>query len=70
MTETYSQRWRREHRPGRPGKIESDPEVKAFVDANLPRMTFRELARACRDKFGAARAPGRSAVHRYWQSRR
>lgn len=52
--------------PGRPGKIIGDPELRAFVDANLPTMTLAALAAACRAKFGPARAPGYTSVWRYW----
>lgn len=54
------------HRPGNPSKLD-DPEVRAFVDARIENMTFEELALACLDRFDDGRAPGRSALHRYWK---
>lgn len=62
--------WRRLHRPGHPGKIDRDPEVKAFVDANLAAMTFMDLAQECRARFGADRAPSKSSLSRYWNRAR
>lgn len=58
--------WREQHRAGHPHKILRDPEVEAFVEGSLPSMTFQAIADACRERFGAERAPGKSAVHRYW----
>lgn len=54
------------HRSGKPSKLD-DPEVRAFVDARIENMTFEELALACLDRFDDGRAPGRSALHRYWK---
>ncbi|MFD2439479.1 hypothetical protein ACFSS8_04090 [Paracoccus kondratievae] len=34
------------HRPGRPGKIASDSELRAFVEARLSHMTFAEIEAA------------------------
>lgn len=58
--------WRRLHLPGSPAKIPADPELRAFVDERLPTMTFGQIAAACAKRFGRGRAPGKSAVHRYW----
>ena len=57
---------RRRHIPGRPFKVCMDTEVRLFVDLALESMTFVEIAKACRERFGAERAPGKSAVYRYW----
>lgn len=59
--------WRRRHLPGVPSKISSDAEVRQFVTSAFDTMTFDAIADACRKKFGPKRAPGKSAVHRYWQ---
>ena len=58
--------WRRLHLPGSPSKIQIDPELRAFVDERLPTMTLKQIAAACVKRFGRKRAPGKSAVHRYW----
>jgi hypothetical protein len=60
--------WRRLHLPGTPGKISGDPEIRAFVDGLLDTTTMVQIAEACKQRFGAARAPGKSAVHRYWST--
>lgn len=51
-------------------KIYADAKIRAFIDRHLPEMTFERLAKACRRKFGAHRAPSLSAIHRYYLSRR
>jgi hypothetical protein len=60
--------WKGLHMVGRRPKIETDPEVRAFVDDALTRMTFQEVADAAREQFGAGRAPGLSVIHRYWHA--
>jgi hypothetical protein len=58
--------WRRLHLPGTPGKISGDPEIAAFVDELLATTGMVKIAAACKERFGPERAPGKSAVHRYW----
>lgn len=41
-----------------------DPDVLAFVNARIGMMTYSDLAAECRARFGA-KAPGRSALHRF-----
>jgi len=60
---------RREHRPGRPVKIDADPELAAFVAARIDRMTFHQLAAAVAETFPPARRVGKSAIHAWWQRR-
>lgn len=60
--------WHGLHLPGRPMKIAVDAEVRAFVHELLPQMTFAQIAAACRKKFGPKRAPGKTVLHRYWQT--
>lgn len=66
---TIARYWRQTHPifKGTPSPIESDAEVQAFLDDRLGRLTFEEIAAACRRHFGADRAPSRSAIHRYWK---
>jgi len=61
--------WKGLHLRGRPPKIMIDPEVRAFVDDAMKRMTFQEVAAAAQEQFGTERAPSPTSVHRYWQSR-
>ncbi|WP_081531255.1 hypothetical protein [Rhodovulum sp. P5] len=55
------------HRPGRPPKIESDPEVRAFVLARIDFMSYEALAKAVADNFPPERRVGRTAIHTWWQ---
>jgi hypothetical protein len=50
--------------PGSP--IDSDPELAAFIREQMGKMKLVEIAAACRARFGAERAPSKSAIHRYW----
>ena len=55
------------HRPGKPGKIAADPELRAFVEARLSRMTFAEIEAAVAAYFPPERRASLSAIHRWWQ---
>lgn len=57
---------RRRHLPGVGHKVLADSEVRLFVYSALETRTFAEIARACLELFGAARAPTKSSVQRYW----
>lgn len=46
-------------------KIDSDPEVKAFIHSLPEHLYLKEIAARCKKKFGKWRAPGKSAVGRY-----
>ncbi|THD81537.1 hypothetical protein E7811_16665 [Aliigemmobacter aestuarii] len=35
---------RRKHKPGRPPKIEGDPELRAFIAARVASLTFHQIA--------------------------
>ena len=60
---------RRKHRPGKPAKIDSDPELQTFILARLDRMTFTQIADEVRAHFPEARRVGKSAIHAWWQKR-
>ncbi|MDA7427899.1 helix-turn-helix domain-containing protein [Primorskyibacter aestuariivivens] len=57
---------RRLHRPGRPGKIATDPELQAFIRARADRMTYDQIAAAIRDAFPPERRVSRSTIHKWW----
>ena len=57
---------RRAHRTGRPPRIESDPDLRAFVDARLDTHTFVGLAAEVARLFPAERRVGKSALHAYF----
>lgn len=61
----YWQAERPRHK-GYRNRIEADPEIRAFIDERLGRLTLEEIAAACRQQFGAERSPARSSIHRYW----
>ena len=58
---------RRHHRPGRPAKIDTDPELQAFITARINRMTFHEIADAIAQHFPPERRARKSAIHAWWQ---
>ena len=58
---------RREHRPGRAPKIDSDPELRAFIAARIDRLTFDQIAADIAQHFPASRHVGRSTI---WEWRR
>ncbi|MBI3043583.1 MAG: hypothetical protein HYY78_12255 [Betaproteobacteria bacterium] len=64
--EITAAKWRRLHLLGNPPRIAGDPEVREFLKKALRTMSFKRAAEACGQRFGA-RAPGKSAIHRYWK---
>jgi len=65
-----SSQHRREHRSGIPAKIDNDPEVRAFIQARIDRMTFAEIATEVAAYFPPERHVQKSAIHRWWQHNR
>lgn len=65
MTNTPAE-WRGLHLPRAMPKIRSDGQVRAFVDKRLITDKFKDIAQACKEKFGPARAPSKSTIGRYW----
>lgn len=61
---------RREHRMGRPAKIDADSELQAFVTARLDTMTFDQIAKEVASHFAPKRRASRSSIHRWWQKTR
>lgn len=58
---------RRAHRMGRAPKIDSDPELQAFITVRIDRMTFVEIAAEVARHFPPARRVGKSAIHDWWK---
>ena len=58
--------WRAAHRPGRPSRIESDPELRAFIAARIDRLTFEEVIAEVSANFPPERQTSCSALHRRW----
>jgi hypothetical protein len=47
-------------------RFDLDPELAAFAKERLGRMTLADIVKACRERFGEARAPSMSSLHRFW----
>lgn len=58
---------RRNHRPGRPARIDADPELRAFILARIDRLTFVQLEEDVATAFPAPRRVGKSAIHAWWR---
>jgi hypothetical protein len=58
---------RRAHRPGRPAKLDTDPELRAFVLARIDRLTFDQIAREVALQYPLERRVGRSSIHLWWR---
>ena len=58
---------RRAHRPGRPAKLDTDPELRAFVLARIDRLTFDQIAREVALQYPLERRVGRSSIHHWWR---
>jgi hypothetical protein len=57
---------RRLHRPGNAPKIESDPELQAFILSRIDETTFVGLAREVKERFGSKRGVGKSAINEWY----
>jgi hypothetical protein len=58
---------RRQHRPGRPARLDADAELRAFVLDRIETMTFDALAGDIAAAFPEDRRVGASTLHRFWQ---
>jgi hypothetical protein len=56
----------REHRPGRPSRIDSNSDLRAFVLARIDRMTFTALADEIARHFPPRQRVGKSALHEWF----
>jgi transposase InsO family protein len=56
------------HRPGLPARLDSDPELRAFVLARIDKMTFPALADDVATSFPPERRVGKSAIHKWWRA--
>lgn len=60
-------RHRAAHKPGLPGRIESDPELRTFILDRIETRTFDALVAEIAAAFPPARQVRRSSLHRWWQ---
>lgn len=58
---------RRDHRPGVPSKLDTDPELRAFVLARIDRLSFEVIAAEIAKAFPPHRRLAKSALHQWWQ---
>lgn len=61
---------RRNHRPGRLAKLDTDDALRAFVLARIDQQTFTEIADAVAAQFPEDRRASRTAIHHWWTKRR
>ena len=61
--------WRAQHRRGLLSKLETDPELRAFVLARIDRLTFDQVVAEVAANFPPGRRTSRSALHRWWHRR-
>ncbi|CUH80715.1 hypothetical protein [Tropicibacter naphthalenivorans] len=61
---------RRAHRSGRPAKLDSDPELRAFVLARIDRLTFPQIEADIAEAFPEDRRVRKSAIHAWWTRRK
>jgi hypothetical protein len=54
------------HRPGTLSRINTDPELRAFILARIDRLTFDAVVSEIRSSFPSDRRVSRSALHRWW----
>ncbi len=58
---------RKHHRCGRAAKIDSDPELQAFIRARIDRLTYQALAQDIATYFPPNRRVSRASIQRWWQ---
>lgn len=56
---------RRNHRSGRAPKIDTGPDLQAFIVARIDRMTFVQIAADVAEYFPPERRAGKSAIHKW-----
>lgn len=61
---------RKNHRPGPPSKIDSDPELAAFIRARIDRLTFFEIEDDVATLFPAERRVKKTTIHAWWTRQR
>lgn len=61
---------RRKHRPGAVPKIDTDPELAAFITARIDRMTYVNIAAQVAEVFPNARRVSKSTIALWWSKER
>lgn len=60
---------RAEHRMGVPSRLDTDPELQAFVLARIELMTYKQVVAEVAASFPPDRRTSVSAVQRWWRKR-
>ncbi len=55
-------------RRGRQPKIDTDPELRAFILARMDKLTYAQIEREVEEAFPPERQVKRSAIHTWWQN--
>ena len=58
------------HRVGSPSRIDTDPELTAFIRARIDRLTFKEIAADIAAHFPPDRRASVSGLHRWFHRQR
>ena len=58
------------HRVGSPSRIDTDPELTAFIRARIDRLTFKEIAADIAAHFPPERRASASGLHRWFHRQR
>ena len=58
------------HRVGSPSRIDTDPELTAFIRARIDRLTFKEIAADIAAHFPPERSTSVSGLHRWFHRQR
>jgi hypothetical protein len=61
---------RRLHRTGFLAKLDTDPELRVFVNARLATLTFDQIIAEVARTFPQDRRISRSSLHRWWMKHR
>ncbi|WP_424986870.1 hypothetical protein [Microbulbifer sp. S227A] len=61
---------RRNHRPGRPSRIDSNPDLRDFILARIDRMTSTALAKDIAYHFPPEQRVGKSVLHEWFHKNR
>lgn len=59
-------RHRMEHRSGTPSRLDTDPDLAAFVRARINHLTFKEIEAEVAAHFPPDRRVGKSSLHRWF----
>lgn len=61
---------RRNHRPGVPARLDTDPELRAFVLARIDRLTYHQIEAEIALQYPVERHVKKSAIHNWWTRNR